>query len=194
MDQALVQELEQELEQELVQEQALAQQALAQELVVVQEQEQELVQELVQELEQALVQQEQVRMQEQERPLTRQGSWVAAPTPQSEATAHATWMPVVKPPRSMQEWVAAAAQRTSCPTMRLAAASPTPAPTSRSLTWARGITAASPMAPATASCSASESPSAFRATSSTSSVTVGPMCTQTDTHTSIRRNAPTASS
>ena len=56
-------------------------QALVQELVVVQEQEQELVQ------------QEQVRMQEQERPLTRQGS-----SPQSAATAQATRTPVVKPP------------------------------------------------------------------------------------------------
>ena len=72
-----------------------------QELVVVQEQEQELVQALVQvlvqalvqALEQELVQQEQVRMQEQEGPLTRQGS-----SPQSEATAYATRMPVVKPP------------------------------------------------------------------------------------------------
>ena len=99
MDQALVQELVvvQEQEQELVQ--ALVQ-ALVQELVqaLVQALVQVLVQALVQALEQELVQQEQVRMQEQERPLTRQGSWVAAPNPQSEATAHATRMPVVKPP------------------------------------------------------------------------------------------------
>ena len=43
-----------------------------------------------------------VQEQEQERPLSRQGSWVAALIPQSEATAHATWMPVVKPSRSMK--------------------------------------------------------------------------------------------